>query len=488
MDFRTETYAMNFLNKFKQTMGVDITIGELHAILRETGIKPLYFDSKHREVYPRYQLNELLRSDREFYRCLRIVREKQKANEIKQSWNNEPRTTYDPDMSNMDNASDDLLRQQEVYYDLRESKIEDDFKQYGITKKVSKNKQGHRTIEYNFGKNGQGLTKELCVIAKDVEQETKKPFYLCEPHFDILDDVYSFKVVTQDKFVNESCVLNEDELMIYDYVHIPVMYSTYVPVGKTVAPLSSYQVGYLATRQKLNKDFLIITDGEGYPCEFAKSVIPMNRFLVKKYYECNRPYYKVINTYELVNHICGGNSVEITEQDILDYIAYVDSKPKKSVKESLNEGSWGYEPNEGDGPLDMRYDINLTVFEQIYDKCQKSFVDAKNKHESSWAWDAIGNIEYFFDKAIMLDDLSENRDKNFEKYYYWWQLKAKKQKDILELYKEALELCENDKKWINEWKEPKKMLESLKKRHEFLEKYLKIQKQYEDYKNKSKEK
>lgn len=240
MDFRTETYAINFLNKFKQTMGVDITIGELHAILRETGIKPLYFDSKHREVYPRYQLNELLRSDREFYRCLRIVREKQKSNEIKQSWNNEPQTTYEPDLSDMNNASDDLLRQQEVYYDLRESKIEDDFKKYGITKKVSKNKQGYRTIEYNFGKNGQGLTKELCVIAKDVEQETKKPFYLCEPHFDILDDVYSFKVVTQDKFVNESYTLNEDEMMIYDYVHIPVMYSTYMPVGGTVAPLTSY--------------------------------------------------------------------------------------------------------------------------------------------------------------------------------------------------------------------------------------------------------
>lgn len=455
MDFRTETYAINFLNKFKQTMGVDITIGELHAILRETGIKPLYFDSKHREVYPRYQLNELLRSDREFHRCLRIVREKQKANEIKQSWNNEPQTTYEPDLSDMNNASDDLLRQQEVYYDLRESKIEDDFKKYGITKKVSKNKQGYRTIEYNFGKNGQGLTKELCVIAKDVEQETKKPFYLCEPHFDILDDVYSFKVVTQDKFVNESYTLNEDEMMIYDYVHIPVMYSTYMPVGGTVAPLTSYQVGYLATRQKLDKDFLIITNGEGYPCEFAKSVIPMNRFLVKKYYECNRPYYKVINTYELVNHIQGGKSVEITEQDILDHIAYVDGKPKKSVKESLNEGISGYKPYDSDEFCDEAARIGEDFINKLIGRL-------KNASDDYWKYVFMGMIiDFLHTPHLSWGSLFWEKDDNSNKC---------KGMELINVFNSAYESLKGKGEAMG-WKEPKnfeKELELLKKQFDKL--------------------
>ena len=147
---------------------------------------------------------------------------------------------------------------------------------------------------------------------------------------------------------------------------------------------------------------------------------------------------------------------------------------------SLNEGSWGYEPNDGDGPLDMRYDINLSIFEKIYDRCKKDLNNAKKEHYASLAWDVIGQIEYFFDRATSLDNLADNPDKNFEKYDFWWKLKTRKKKDILELYKEALDICENDKKWINEWREPEKMKKSIKKRHKILDKYLKIQKQYED--------
>jgi hypothetical protein len=146
----------------------------------------------------------------------------------------------------------------------------------------------------------------------------------------------------------------------------------------------------------------------------------------------------------------------------------------------LNEGSWGYEPNDGDGPLDMRYDINLSIFEKIYDRCKKDVNNAKKEHYASWAWDVIGQIEYFFDRATSLDNLADDPDKKFEKYNFWWKLKSRKKKDILELYKEALDICENDKKWINEWSEPEKMKKSIKKRHKILDKYLKIQKQYED--------
>lgn len=154
----------------------------------------------------------------------------------------------------------------------------------------------------------------------------------------------------------------------------------------------------------------------------------------------------------------------------------------------LNEGSWGYEPNEGDGPLDMRYDINLSIFEKIYDRCKKDINNAKKEHYAQWAWDVIGQIEYFFDRATSLDNLADNPDKKFEKYDFWWKLKNRKNKDILELYKEALNICENDKKWINDWKEPKRMIASLKRRHNFLDKMLKIQEQKDNCEKKLKEK
>ena len=154
----------------------------------------------------------------------------------------------------------------------------------------------------------------------------------------------------------------------------------------------------------------------------------------------------------------------------------------------LNEGSWGYEPNDGDGPLDMRYDINLSIFEKIYDRCKKCINNAKKEHYASWAWDVIGQIEYFFDRATGLDNLADKPDKKFEKYDFWWKLKSKKKKDILELYKEALDICENDKKWINEWSEPKRIIASLKRRHNFLDKFLKIQEQKDNYEKKLKEK
>lgn len=154
----------------------------------------------------------------------------------------------------------------------------------------------------------------------------------------------------------------------------------------------------------------------------------------------------------------------------------------------LNEGSWGYEPNDGDAPLDMRYDINLSIFEKIYDKCKKDVNNAKKEHYPSWAWDVIGQIEYFFDRATSLDNLADDPNKKFQKYDFWWKLKNKKKKDILELYKEALDICEKDKHWINEWKEPKRMIASLKRRHKFLDKMLKIQEQKDNYEKRIREK
>lgn len=160
----------------------------------------------------------------------------------------------------------------------------------------------------------------------------------------------------------------------------------------------------------------------------------------------------------------------------------------KSLVDYIIEGSWGYEPNDGDGPLDMRFVINLSIFESIYDACKKYIDDAITKDYSSWAWDAIGNIEYFFERATELDNLADRPTHTFDKYDFWWKLKARKQKDIVKLYKIALDKCENDEKWINEWREPELMRESLQKRRVFLDNMTTLQNQKDEYEKEIKQK
>lgn len=203
----------------------------------------------------------------------------------------------------------------------------------------------------------------------------------------------------------------------------------------------------------------------------------------------------LINVISKLLAFCKYAVIAKIDTDVLDDVwrAWITIEPK-NVNESfdfnsvLNEGSWGYDPNDGDGPLDMRFEINLSTFEQIYDLCKKTLDDAKKQHESSWAWDVVGQIEYFFDRATSLDNLADEPDKKFEKYDFWWKLQDRKKKDILELYKEALDICEKDKHWINSWREPKRMITSLKRRHRFLDKMLKIKEQKDNYEKKLEEK
>ena len=41
----------------------------------------------------------------------------------------------------------------------------------------------------------------------------------------------------------------------------------------------------------------------------------------------------------------------------------------KDLKQYIFEGSWGYEPMDGDYPLDMQGELNLDICRAIYDKC-----------------------------------------------------------------------------------------------------------------------
>ena len=61
-------------------------------------------------------------------------------------------------------------------------------------------------IYYQFGKNGGGITKELSIIGQELEDLANDGRWLVldEPHFDVTDDVYDFKVFGRKEGVNES--------------------------------------------------------------------------------------------------------------------------------------------------------------------------------------------------------------------------------------------------------------------------------------------
>lgn len=140
----------------------------------------------------------------------------------------------------------------------------------------------------------------------------------------------------------------------------------------------------------------------------------------------------------------------------------------KTLEEFINEGSWGYEPNEGDAPLDLRGDLYRKICELIYDKCEEYSKD------SGCAWAALGNIEHFFEEFTKMEGFPLGDKNDSDKYYYWFRLIDKEHKNIFELYDKLLNQCMGDEKWIEDWKEPDKMRKSLEKRKKISEKYDKL--------------
>jgi len=140
----------------------------------------------------------------------------------------------------------------------------------------------------------------------------------------------------------------------------------------------------------------------------------------------------------------------------------------KSLQQFINEGSWGYDPNQNDGALDLRGSLFLSSCELIYDRLNT------NHKDTCYVWESLGNIEYFFEEFSKIKDFGLDNKNKFEKYYYWFRLIDLKNKNIIELYAKYLEQCKNDEIWINDWKEPDKMKESLKKREKKLKEYQKL--------------
>lgn len=146
---------------------------------------------------------------------------------------------------------------------------------------------------------------------------------------------------------------------------------------------------------------------------------------------------------------------------------------KKLSEYIIEEGAWGYDPDQNDSVLDMRGDMNLKIAEMIYDECFKRVWsnDEGISIDGNSCWDVVGTIEYFFEKCKSLFEIGNDDEPEYKKYYYWWRLKELKQKDIVDLYSEAISRCNGDGEFIKSWKEPEQMKESLKKRTEILKIY-----------------
>lgn len=138
---------------------------------------------------------------------------------------------------------------------------------------------------------------------------------------------------------------------------------------------------------------------------------------------------------------------------------------------ALLEGAWGYEPNESDSTLDAIGNLYDDLAEVVYDKCKKLL--SKDQSRGNYAWDVIALIEFYFEKMPLLSTINDKSLKY--KYYCWWRLKETKNKDILDLYEQAIKKCEANQKWISTWDNPREMQASLQKRRNLLNRYLKIQ-------------
>ena len=117
---------------------------------------------------------------------------------------------------------------------------------------------------------------------------------------------------------------------------------------------------------------------------------------------------------------------------------------------------YGYEPTQNDTTLDTINDWYKQGFDLLLDT-------SSDCNDGSSAWNYIGLIIHLVKTIVDSDETG-----SFEP-----SLKLK-DSGLFERIYELLDLCDDDKTWIESWDEPSKIKQSLKKIRKEVDKYRKI--------------
>ena len=133
----------------------ELNIRELMYVMKHMGIKTIkvHTNGNIYDVFLRRDVNGV--QDFEFINTLVQYR---KEKRIKDEWSKEPITDYTPEMSNMKNASDDLLKNDDIYFENENRKFmnQDNKKLYesimtSVAKEVKKAlNEGENNVDDNF--------------------------------------------------------------------------------------------------------------------------------------------------------------------------------------------------------------------------------------------------------------------------------------------------------------------------------------------------
>jgi len=116
----------------------------------------------------------------------------------------------------------------------------------------------------------------------------------------------------------------------------------------------------------------------------------------------------------------------------------------KTLKDYIiMEGTFGYEPYDSDGFADSRYEI----YNMIFDEITKRFKAVKDNY-ASHLWDNIGLALYYTTLLANSKQGLGNTD-NF--------------KAMDEQVLNAFSIIEKDEKWINDWRDPGKIVNGIAK-------------------------
>lgn len=240
-------------DKFK--MKSELTVGELMVILKRMGIKTVKVSS-NRTVYDVFYKREI--DGIQDFEFLNNLHDYRRDKQIRDEWNKEAPENYDPELSNMQNASDELLRQDDVYY-TNESKM----MKYNNMKRNSK-KALYESIMTS-------VAKEVKKTLNEKEIQDNKPA-LEDLLFDIMKKVNNGEIVVRDQqnmtdaiYFIESALstdkkLNADKVNLYAgqfYDGILSYKDKKIKISKLDSKIANIFFSYWKKGQNVKNTFLI---------------------------------------------------------------------------------------------------------------------------------------------------------------------------------------------------------------------------------------